>query len=109
MSKKRYTNRQHLEFVSECDCTLNDYAQGKDRCAGGIQAHHLLKPWDGGRGMSMRANDKNTIPLCFKHHQELHDWLGTEANIFKKYGLAEDYGKRYAEALFIDHIGHQGL
>lgn len=107
MPNKRYTNRHHLEFVARCDCTLKNYAHREDRCQGGIQAHHLLKPYDGSRGLGMRANDRNVIPLCFKHHQELHDRLGTEANLFKKYGLAEDYGKRYAEALFVGHIGHQ--
>jgi hypothetical protein len=55
----------------------------------------------------MRANDRNVIPLCYKHHQELHDQLGTEANLFAKYGLDENHGKSYAETLFVGPMGSQ--
>ena len=37
-----------------------------------IEAHHLLKPWQGGRGMGMKAGDQNAVPLCATHHRELH-------------------------------------
>ena len=81
-------------WVSDRNCTLN---QG---CSGLVQAHHLLKPFDGSRGMGMRANDKNAIPLCQKHHTLLHTHYGTEANLFKDHGLHEASGMVIAESLW---------
>lgn len=97
--RKRYENRQHVEEVSMLRCCLSVFANARD-CNGSTQAHHLLKPWDGSRGMSLRANDKNVIPLCYFHHAMLHTKLGTEANLFTKYNLKSDFGKEYAEHLF---------
>ena len=97
--RKRYENRRHVERVSELACCLSVFAKARD-CEGPIQAHHLLKPYDGERGMSMRSNDRNVIPLCYYHHAMLHTKLGTEANLFEKYGLAADFGKKYAKWLY---------
>ena len=97
--KKRYTNRAFLEFVASLPCMLRSFDAAND-CSGGVQAHHLLKPWDGSRGMSMRSNDKNAIPLCFKHHAELHDNIGSEYKFFLKYGLEEGMGQEYSRSLF---------
>ena len=62
---KRLTNRQHLEYVASLPCLIcrAGYYVGSNN----IQAHHLLKPWNGKRGMSLRAGDDNVIPLCFRH------------------------------------------
>ena len=97
--KKRYTNRAFLEFVATLPCMLHSFGVSNG-CSGGVQVHHLLKPWDGSRGMSMRSNDKNSIPLCFKHHAELHDKIGSEPKFFAKYDLDEYAGQEYARNLF---------
>jgi len=39
-----------------------------------VEAHHLLKPWQGSRGMGMKAGDQNAVPLCPEHHRELHHY-----------------------------------
>ena len=52
------------------------------RCEGVIQAHHLMKPFYSSRGMGMRAGDKDIIPLCEKHHRNLH-MLGNEYKFFE--------------------------
>jgi hypothetical protein len=41
-----------------------------DPCGGEVAAHHEI---DAGRlGMSMRAHDRRTMPLCAKHHDAFH-------------------------------------
>ena len=97
--KKRYVNKKLAMIVSELNCCLSEFGTATN-FSGGVQAHHLLKPWDGSRGMSMRASDKNLIPLCYRHHAELHDQLGTEANLFDKYGLATHFGQMLAEDIY---------
>jgi hypothetical protein len=98
-SKKRYENREHLESVARMQCCLKTFRLATN-CSGPTQAHHLLKPYDGVRGMGMRSNDKNVIPLCMKHHQELHTKYGSEKSFFEAYGQEESFGKTVAEALF---------
>ena len=65
---KRQKNIQHVKNVVEMPCCLRQYGG----CEYGVQAHHLLKPMFGTRGMSMRSDDSNVIPLCYKHHSQLH-------------------------------------
>ena len=60
---KRTSNKKHLEWVATLPCCI---------CGEfGVQVHHLLRA-DPKRGMGRRSNDEFTIPLCYKHHQELH-------------------------------------
>lgn len=82
-------------WVKDRNCVLNK------GCSGIVQAHHLLKPFDGSRGMGMKANDKNAIPLCLNHHTLLHTRYGTEANLFNDHGLSELTGMIVAEKLWI--------
>tara|TARA_Y100000816_G_C25947213_1_gene494090 strand:- start:463 stop:768 length:306 start_codon:yes stop_codon:yes gene_type:complete len=93
--KKNYKNRNYLEFVSRMRCIILHKS-----CNGATNAHHLLKPYDGNRGMGLKASDKNVVPLCFYHHQELHDKVGNENKFWTLYGYDEDYGRRIAEKLF---------
>ena len=96
MRKNSYKNKEHLIWIKQRTCLLNN----RD-CDGLVEAHHLLKPFDGVRGMGMKANDRNAIPLCHKHHTLLHTKHGTEANLFKKYGLHSATGMNSAENLWI--------
>jgi len=99
---KRYSNKKHVEYVSNLDCCIAEHFQRlrengtlpKDRASCGdfnIQAHHLLKPYYSSRGMSLRAGDKDVIPLCFKHHTELHR-NGNEYNFFEKVVCNSKFG-----------------
>lgn len=89
---ERFKSKKHLELVAYHKCCLSH----TNTCGGGVQAHHLLKPWSGKRGMGMKADDKNAIPLCYKHHAELHDKIGDEHKFFMKYNLPSYYGELVA-------------
>ena len=89
--KKRYTNKKHLEHIHTLNCCVSNID-----CSGVIQAHHLLKPFDGVRGMGMKANDKNLVPLCLYHHTELHR-MGNEYEFSYKYFGLESQLKHIAQ------------
>ena len=99
MKKHRFKSKAHLSWVHELGCTINN----KD-CRSPLQAHHLLKPWVGGRGMSMKADDRNVIPLCLFHHMELHTKYGNEDKFFDHYSDNPDYGRTLAEALYNESV-----
>jgi|TARA_R110000803_G_scaffold176417_1_gene238876 hypothetical protein len=91
-------NPKHLAYVRSLPCSI---------CKAGflshhrtVQAHHLLKPWIGTRGMSMKADDRNVIPLCLHHHHLLHSKYGSEKALFTKYGMQENFAKIYAQELW---------
>lgn len=102
--KRRFEDKDHVNFVRTqkcCICQAGFYTAHPI-----VQAHHLLKPWIGARGMSLRADDRNCIPLCLHHHAKLHTKYGSEAAFFKAYGLSEDYGKKLAQSLWEKHSVH---
>lgn len=94
---KQFKSKGHLAWVHEFQCCLT--ATGE--CSGPIHAHHLLKPWNGGRGMGMKANDRNVVPLCMSHHDELHNRYGNEHQFFADKAFDEDWGKKVATVLWI--------
>ena len=106
---KRYSNKKHLEWVSELDCAISDhynrlYINGtapkeKPICSHEVQAHHLLKPFFSSRGMGLRAGDKDVIPLCFKHHSELHR-NGNELKFFEQLVSNSRFGMVTAKQLW---------
>ena len=91
---RRYTNEKHLAHVRGHDCLL----RGSD-CFGGVEAHHLMKPWFGYRGMGMKAGDMNVIPLCHQHHMALHA-TGNENTFWINAGLSPDIGRAVALRLW---------
>ena len=93
--KKRYTNKKHLEHIHSLPCSINN-----EDCSPIIQAHHLLKPYDGSRGMSLKAGDNNVVPLCQYHHSLLHDKYGNEDKFWTIFGLNEDFGRELAKKLW---------
>lgn len=101
---KRYENKRHMAWVHEFKCCLATYNPTPDPlrpvCNGYVQAHHLLKPWDGQRGMGMKANDKNLIPLCMAHHNALHA-RGNELKFFEEATGDEGFGKMIAESIWV--------
>jgi len=94
----RFKSKEHLDWVRQLGCSIQSH-----ECNGVIQAHHLLKPWDGERGMGMKSNDKNVIPLCYKHHDILHRQFGNEYKFFEHYLGDEEYGKKLAQTLYEEH------
>ena len=100
---KLYKNKAHLAWVHDLGCCLRN-AEIADAirpiCNGVIQAHHLLKPWNGFRGIGMKASDKNVIPLCFAHHQALHN-RGNEFDFFRLAMGDENYGQKVAEVVWL--------
>tara|TARA_Y100001938_G_C8023272_1_gene396539 strand:+ start:329 stop:661 length:333 start_codon:yes stop_codon:yes gene_type:complete len=100
---KLYKNKAHLAWVHDLGCCLRNAKVAdalRPSCMGEIQAHHLLKPWNGSRGMAMKASDKNVIPLCFAHHQALHN-RGNELEFFRLAMDDENYGKKVAEIVWL--------
>ena len=95
---KRLQDRKHLEYVASLPCVI--CRAGFYVGSSNIQAHHLLKPWNGTRGMGLRAGDDNVIPLCFEHHAKLHTKYGNEYKFFEAYGLPKDYGQKIAKKLW---------
>ena len=76
--RKRFQCKPHMQLVSEMRCCVWGLS-----CNGMTQVHHLLKPWVGARGMGLRADDRNVVPLCQYHHQQLHDRYGDEFKFFE--------------------------
>ena len=95
---KRLQDKKHLIYVTEIKCCLSDIS--KEFCKGMVQAHHLLKPYDGSRGMSLKAGDNNVVPLCQYHHSLLHDKYGNEDKFWRIFGLNEDFGRELAKKLW---------
>ena len=91
---KRFQSKQHLSYVRGLRCAIPTYG-----CQGRTEAHHLMRPWDGGRGMGMKALDTNVIPLCQLHHRELHK-RGDEISFFEEMGYNRDYGKALSRRLW---------
>ena len=89
---KRYVNKKHMDWIHSFPCCLT--AQGD--CLGAVQAHHLMKPWDGVRGMGLKATDRNLIPLRQRHHILLHK-RGNELAFFEETTGFADYGKVTAQ------------
>lgn len=91
-----------LAWVHSFDCCIGV------GCGGPIQAHHLLRPWIGTRGMAMKADDRNLVPLCMHHHHELHFIFGSEEKFFDHHKGSPSYGRELAEMLWIEAI-HTGV
>ena len=87
---RRYANEKHLTHIRQkaCLCSWSD-------CFGGVEAHHLMKPWFGYRGMGMKSGDMNVVPLCHKHHMQLHE-VGNENSFWISMGRSPDFGRAVA-------------
>jgi hypothetical protein len=101
-TSKRFVCRKHLEMVANMQCCFKTL-KISNNCQGPTQAHHLLKPWDGIRGMGMKSSDRNVIPLCMFHHGLLHTKYGSEKAFFEAYNLTENIGKVLARNLWEDY------
>lgn len=89
--KIRLIDKQHLQYVASQPCMICGHRP--------VQAHHLLMPNTGFRG-GVKAGDDDSVPLCFKHHAELHTKYGNEAKFFEAHGFLPDAGKVMARYLY---------
>ena len=73
----RHVNKRHLTIVAEKPCCV---------CGGHpCQAHHMITSY--ARRKYSKAHDFEVVPLCFKHHSELHDKIGNEHKFQKIYSV----------------------
>ena len=97
-----YKDKKHVAYIKTLSCLIGQHGLKND-CSGNTEAHHLMKPYDGVRGMSLKSSDKNLIPLCQNHHMLMHTKHGTEKNLFEHYKLSATLGQEYAKAQFEGH------
>lgn len=76
-------SKEHLACIRQCFCVA---------CLPSIRkadhAHHLLQTGD--RGMGLRSQDKDAVPLCFHHHEEVHRrGSKNEAQVFSSWGIPD--------------------
>ena len=95
---KRYKNQKHLAFIRTLPCLIQK--GGFYTHSNIIEAHHLLKPASGFRGWGLKSHDSECIPLCNKHHSELHTKFGNEFKFFEHYGLPATFGQEWAKIYF---------
>lgn len=70
---------EYLDYIRGTSCSV-------PRCDDGSIAHHVFPG-----GTAIKGSDFATIPLCWKHHEELHN---TGVKTF-----ADKYNLRYAEVI----------
>lgn len=98
MPQNTFKDKKHLAWVRTLPCLI--CKAGYYSHTNEVHAHHLMKPYDGFRGMSLKANDRNVIPLCSKHHSLLHTKYGNEFHFFTSYGLPNTFGQEWARKLW---------
>jgi hypothetical protein len=88
----RFQDRKHLEWVRTLPCLIckaGYYSHSRE-----VQAHHLMKPYDGFRGMGLKANDRNAIPsLLYASSLNFILKFGDEFQFFANYGLPNTFGQ----------------
>ncbi len=92
---KNHKNPKHLEWVRTWPCALSLHRD----CFGSIEAHHLMRPWSGKRGMGMKAGDENAMPLCQRHHIMLHK-RGDEEAFFEEKQGSPSWGRATSQSLW---------
>lgn len=94
--KRPGADPQRLEWIRQQRCAL--HGQG---CEGRIDPHHRT-----GAGLALRAPDDQTMPLCRKHHRELHDcrghfegWVKAQLKLWQL-EMVDRYQDLYSASLF---------
>jgi hypothetical protein len=62
-AKKRWQSKQYLKYVASHPCLLCQHNE--------TQAHHITIAEK--RGISQKVSDYYTLPLCYLHHDQLHN------------------------------------
>ena len=59
---KREVSKKYLEYIKTLPCAGRDHS-----CTGDVVPHHTITKGAGG-------SDYLTIPLCYTHHQRVHNY-----------------------------------
>jgi len=71
---QRLKDRKYLKWISEQNCLL---------ClTNPCQAHHLTFAMP--RGFSQKTGDQWTIPICYIHHSQIHNYYKGEKQFWKR-------------------------
>lgn len=73
----RIIDKEYLEFCASFPCCVCSYWE--------VQAHHRLKTKS--RQQYGKSHDTESVPLCFKHHSEVHDKDGDEYKFMKRHNV----------------------
>ena len=68
--------KKYLDHIKKQGCTV------RRECVGDIAAHHMETG-----GMGIKCSDFKTLPLCMRHHAELHS-IGRRSFV-RKYDIDE--------------------
>ena len=71
---QRIKDKEYLKWVASNPCILCQ----DTRC----QAHHITFAMP--RGISQKVGDQYTVPLCYKHHHQLHNCGLSEREFWAK-------------------------
>lgn len=74
---RRPREPEFLRWVKAQPCAARSARQGEE-CDGAIEAHHA-----GPHGAGQKCPDRESIPLCTRHHREWHDARGLFAGMDK--------------------------
>lgn len=83
---RRMRDKEYLAYIRRQGCLL---------CRNYAESHHLKHG-----GVGTKGSDYDTVPLCWRHHRELHDTgvSGFEAKHgFNLWAIAAQLLKRYFE------------
>lgn len=102
----------YMAFVRARACAIHGMMDPRSvglvtvfECFRAAQAHHA-----GTRGLGQRAPDRTCIPLCARHHRDLHDATGVFLG-WSKAQRREWQDERIAEmqALYASHGARRGV
>ena len=102
--RNRFVDKDYLKHISLKQCVFKN-----NSCNGYTEVHHLLRPWIGERGMSLKSDDRNVVSLCMKHHRELHTKHGTENNLCKQYNKPEGWLLKKSKEFYAEYNNHSSL
>ena len=80
-SRGEKDDAKYLAFVRKLPCCA-PMKGWVFECEGPVEAHHLT-----GAGVGQKADDHDTMPLCRRHHRDLHEFTGPFAktlDLFKE-------------------------
>lgn len=83
MSNNRIRDERHLRHVAKCGCCcdVSESANGSRMADMRSCVHETVVPhhimYAEPSAMGLKSGDNWTVPLCHKHHMELHNYQGS--------------------------------
>ena len=103
--ENRIRSEPHLNYIRSLPCMIAD-THGNN-CNMKADAHHLLGAQEGAMGMT--AGDNWAVPMCRKHHSELHDCKDGEAHYLLNWGITYETVLAYAQELYFGSVENSFL